>query len=176
MANKSINVEVNGVTYNSKSDAIRALLAQGVRKSEVAKQLDAHYSFVMTIERAMLFANSEGGKAFVAQKAEQKAAESKVREEQKAAATAAKETAKVKREAERAAKKSEKVTVDAKKKDAAKKVKTAAKKVAVKKAAKASKKAESSVIDEANIAELLGTDDIPEDIRAEMVQDGLIDA
>lgn len=159
-------VTVDGVVYASKSDAIKAMLAAGTKKSVIAKALEIQYPFIYAVEKRVAFEASDEGKAAVDARLAKRA--TKIQELQDKAA----------RKVERAAKKAEKDTAKttvvkakkSKKAEVAKVTKTAKKRVS-KKVADAISDA-----DERVIAEMIGENDIPEDVRAEMVQDGLLDA
>lgn len=45
--------QVGGMRFESRSEAIRALLSANWRKSEIAKKIKANYHFVMSVESKM---------------------------------------------------------------------------------------------------------------------------
>jgi len=185
MADKK-TITINGATYDSKSDAIRALLVDGMKKSEIAKITESHYSFVVTVEHKMLADSTPEAEAARQAKEEAKAAKTATEE------AAAKEKAEKKaaRDKERAEKKAATEAEKAKKKAARDAVK-ADKQAKLKKAAtiaagKTKSNKKSAAIDENDVyvddseieaieAALANDALIPEDIAADMAEEGLFD-
>jgi len=194
MADKK-TITINGNEYASKSNAIRALLVEGVKKSDIAKQTESHYSFVVTVERKMLAdATPEADAARVAKeeakaaKAAEKEKLAKERAEKKAARDKERAEKKAATEAERAEKKAMTairiaVARNAANADRVAKLKKAVKITASKGKGKGAKvtnkqkaKINSTITEEEEIEAALAFDaEIPADIAADMAADGLID-
>lgn len=169
MATKK-SLEIAGVEYASKSDAIRALLAGGMKKSQVAEATGSHYSFVVTVERKMLFDASEEGQRLIAEKKAKKEAK-------------AKEKADERKEIEaRKAVRAKKAAANKKKKDAADKAKAAKK---ANHSAKVSKAAQTLNINPVILDEEVSEEDtlinealnseMPPEVAAQMKEDGLLE-
>jgi hypothetical protein len=160
MATK-VGITVDGVEYESKTDACVALLGKGLKKSDIVKTLDTYYPFVLGIEKKLAFENSPGGQAIrdakaakIADKVAAKEADAKLKADAKVVRAEAKLAKDVKQL---------EVAVAATPKAAKK-----ARKVVTNKVPKSSK------VNEDAIAEMLGQNDIPAEILADMKADGLV--
>ena len=153
-------ITVNEVTYDSKSDAIRALLASGMKKADVARATDSNYSFVVTVSRAVVDPNAAAEKQAKAAIRQDRKAKAEAEKAQKAKARAEKKALK----AAALLKKAEDEAAEAK--TPIKQTKAAMKKaVAVKKAVK--KTVKKAVKKTAPVAQNLGVIEDDEELSDE---------
>jgi hypothetical protein len=159
---KKISVTVNGMEYTSKSEAIRSLLASGLKKSEVCKVLGVRYPFVVNVEKAAKFANSDVGKELAAKKATDTAAKIAAHAEMRAKKAAASKVRAAERQAKAEAVKANKAAKPAK-----------VEKKTTAKVAKRSRKVEAVTDGDAAVIAMAGIS-VPADVQADMVADGLV--
>ena len=106
------SVVLNGVTYETKTEAIKVLLVSNMPKAKICKLLNVRQPFIAAVQKKMEYEASPEGKEAIAKKLEEK----RLRDEAKVAEREATE----KRKAERAAgAKAKKAEAAKKKKDAA---------------------------------------------------------
>ena len=168
-ASRNKAIVIGGIEYSSKTAAIRALLAGGERKANIAKATCSHYAFVSTVEKKMLFEASDEGQAKIKELAQKKA--------ERAEAQRLERIEKDKRKAERRAKAEERKALKAKD-DKAKAAKKHQKQTKLAKAAKALNinpviienelTDDDVLIDDSNFL----NENIPEHIANDMSKDG----